>query len=275
VLTLGYSPCPNDCFIFYALAHGLIDTPFALEIELHDVEALNRLAARGELDVAKVSYAASFHLLDEYAMLRSGGALGWGVGPLVVTREPLTSLAGKRIAMPGRLTTATLLLRLWQPEETELVELRYDRIMPAVAAGDVDAGLIIHEARFTYSRYGLVKHRDLGEWWHEQTGELLPLGGIVARRSLGPSRLAQVEAAIRSSLRFAFDHPRDTEAYVAAHAQEMEPAVRQQHIDLYVNAYSLDVGDEGQRAAKTLRRCAIERGLAPATPAGLFFEGVV
>ena len=274
-LTLGYSPCPNDCFIFYALAHGLVDTPLAFEVQLHDVEELNRLATRGALDVAKVSYAASFHLLSDYVMLRSGGALGRGVGPLIVTREPLTSLAGRRVAMPGGLTTATLLLRLWQPEDAELVELRYDRIMPAVAAGDVDAGLIIHESRFTYPRYGLVKHLDLGEWWHEQTGELLPLGGIVARRSLGPARLGQVEAAIRSSLRFALERPYETEAYVAAHAQELEREVRQKHIDLYVNRYSLDAGDDGRRAAETLRRRAIERGLAPATSIGLFLEGVV
>ena len=183
-LSLGYSPCPNDCFIFYALAHGKVRSDMGWHIRLEDVEALNRMAMQGALDVSKISYHTYGHLTGDYVMLRSGGALGDGVGPLIVTREVLGNLEGKRVATPGGLTTANLLLKLSQPD-VETVERRYDRIMPAVAAGEVDAGLIIHESRFVYPRYGLHKYLDLGEWWREETGQLLPLGGIMAKRSLG------------------------------------------------------------------------------------------
>ena len=269
-LSLGYSPCPNDCFIFYALAHQKVGSELSWHVHLDDVEALNQLAARGALDVTKISYHAYGRLLDDYVMLRCGGALGNGVGPLIVTKEALGSLEGKRVATPGGLTTANLLLNLSQPD-VEITELRYDRIMPAVAAGEVDAGLIIHESRFVYPRYGLHKFLDLGEWWQEETGELLPLGGIMAKRRLGEEVLGELETAVRSSLRYAYAHPEETRPYIAAHAQELSEEVRQKHIDLYVNTYSVDVGEAGARAVETLLKRGREAGLLPETTQTTFY----
>jgi 1,4-dihydroxy-6-naphthoate synthase len=276
-LRLGYSPCPNDAFIFYALAHGLVhdgrEPEVRFDIALDDVEALNRAADRGELDVAKVSYHAYGYLADRYVMLRAGGALGRGVGPLIVTREALDDLAGKSIAIPGGRTTANLLLRLSQPS-ARLREMRYDRIMPAVAAGEVDAGLIIHESRFTYPDHGLRCFLDLGTWWEEATGELVPLGGIVARRDLGSDLLLRIQAMLRASLTYAWENPGATRTYVAQHAQEMDESVRQRHIDLYVNRYSLEVGPDGVRAAETLLRRGVEQGLFPPPREPLFLPDV-
>ena len=274
-LRLGYSPCPNDTFIFYALAHGLArdaDAPaLRFDIRLDDVEALNQAADRGELDVAKVSYHAYGYLADRYVMLRAGGALGSGVGPLIVTRDELDDLAGRRIAIPGGRTTANLLLRLSQPE-VELVTMRYDRIMPAVAAGEVEAGLIIHESRFTYPDHGLRCHLDLGAWWEQTTGQLVPLGGIIARRDLGGAVLHRLQDLLRASLAYAWENPTATRAYVAEHAQEMDETVRQRHIELYVNRYSMDVGPEGEKAAATLLGRAVEQGLFPRLPDTLFLD---
>ena len=270
-LSLGYSPCPNDCFIFYALAHDKVtDDHTNWQVKLGDVEALNQLAQQSVLDVTKISYHAYGHLTGDYMMLRSGGALGKGVGPLIVTKEALGELSGQRVAIPGGLTTANLLLELSQPDDIDTVALRYDKIMPAVAAGEVDAGLIIHESRFTYARYGLRKHLDLGEWWEGETGLPLPLGGIMARRSLGAERLEQIDRAIRESLRYAYAHRAEAQPYIAAHAQEMSAEVMQQHIDLYVNDYSLDVGEAGERAVRTLLERASERGLVPELTEPLF-----
>lgn len=267
--SLGYSPCPNDCFIFHALAHGLVATDMRWRIQLDDVEALNQQALAGALDLSKVSYHAYGHMLEHYVMLRSGGALGRGVGPLIVSKQALPNLRGKRVAIPGGLTTANLLLRLSQGDITT-VPLRYDRIMPAVAAAEVDAGLIIHESRFTYQEYGLRAYMDLGAWWEEDTGLPLPLGGIVAKRSLGQPLLARLDAAIAASVGYAWQYPQASEAYVAAHAQEMNPQVRQQHIDLYVNSYSLDVAELGEQAVKTLLGRAQAQGLLPAYDQALF-----
>ncbi|HEX7004473.1 MAG TPA: 1,4-dihydroxy-6-naphthoate synthase [Trueperaceae bacterium] len=269
-LTVGYSPCPNDCFIFYALAHGKIDFE-PVDIYLADVEELNQLARRGALEVTKLSYHAFGHLADRYRMLPSGGALGRGVGPLIVTREPLADLSGRTVAVPGGLTTANLLLRLSQSDDIEYREMRYDRIMPAVEAGEVDAGLIIHESRFTYHQHGLVKHLDLGEWWEGVTGKLLPLGGIAALRSLGGARLAELDRAIRASLDYAYEHPDEVEPYVAEHAQEMSREVRQQHIDLYVNRYSRELGAEGRAAVAEFFRRGRERRLLPAVAEDAIF----
>jgi 1,4-dihydroxy-6-naphthoate synthase len=269
-LSLGYSPCPNDCFIFFALAHGLVAPDLDLRIELDDIEALNLRADRGELDVAKVSYHAFGHLTERYVMLASGAALGRGVGPLIVTGEPLDDLAGRRVAIPGGRTTANLLLRLSQPSDIEVCELRYDRIMPAVASGEVDAGLIIHESRFTYREHGLHRFIDLGDWWERETGLPIPLGGIAARRDLGPERIAAIDAAVAASLRYARAHPTATDRYVEQHAQEMAAEVRRQHIDLYVNAFSLDLGAEGRRAVTALLERGRAAGLLPTTAAPLF-----
>ena len=269
-MQLGYSPCPNDCFIFYALAHGKVAPELDFEVRLEDVETLNQLARNGTLPVSKISYHAFFHLTETYTMLRSGGALGFGVGPLIVSQKPLDTLSGRRVAIPGGLTTANLLLKLSQPDDVELLTLRYDRIMPAVAAGEVDAGLIIHESRFTYPDYRLVKHLDLGAWWEGETGLPLPLGGIMAKRSLGDAGLKELETAVRESLRYAYAHRAEAQPYIAAHAQEMDERVMQQHIDLYVNELSLDVGDTGQRAVAELYRRARAKGLVSEAHKPLF-----
>jgi 1,4-dihydroxy-6-naphthoate synthase len=269
---LGYSPCPNDCFIFYALAHNKIASGIDWDISLEDVEALNQLAKQNILDVSKISYHAYTHLMNDYVMLPAGGALGKGVGPLIVTKERLETLSNKRVAIPGGLTTANLLLKLSQPDDINIVTLRYDQIMPAVTKGKVDAGLIIHESRFTYPDYGLQKFLDVGEWWESTTGHLLPLGGIIARRSLGENTLQRINTAIRESLEYAYAHPNETKSYVAQYAQEMSEEVRQKHIDLYVNEYSLDVGVAGKAAVHELFRRSEERGFIPKIDKGIFLE---
>lgn len=270
-LSLGYSPCPNDCFIFYALAHRRVAAELAVTVRLEDVEALNRLALQGVLDASKLSYHAAFFVSEEYVMLRSGGALGQGVGPLIVSRAPLASLAGLRVAIPGGLTTANLLLRLSQPDAVPL-PMRYDQIMPTVAAGQVEAGLIIHEARFTYPHYGLLKYQDLGAWWEAETGLPLPLGGIMARRSLGQAVIERLDEAIRDSLSYGYLHRAEAQPYIAAHAQELDEAVMQQHIELYVNDYTRDVGQAGKEAVNTLRRLGQAEGLVPQSGTPLFWD---
>jgi 1,4-dihydroxy-6-naphthoate synthase len=274
-LTLGYSPCPNDTFIFDALVHGRIDTGGVRWTErLEDVETLNRLARQAVLDVTKISYGALPYLLRDYVLLRSGGALGRGCGPLLVARQAIDpgALEGKRVAIPGRLTTANLLLRLFAPAGVVLEERIYSDIMPAVERGEVDAGLIIHESRFTYPQHGLVKVVDLGEWWEQTTGLPIPLGGILARRSLGSDALWRIEDAVRRSVEHAFAHPSDSADYVRAHAQEMDEHVTRQHIDLYVNHFSVDLGDDGEAAVTELFRRGREAGAIPSGDEPLFID---
>lgn len=254
-ITLGYSPCPNDTFLFYPLIHGSIPcNGFHFDVRLEDVETLNRLAMAGVLDVCKVSYHAYAHIRERYILLRSGGAMGKGCGPLVVSRKPRApgELKGKRIAIPGQHTTACLLLQLFEPDLGELIILPFDKIMSAVSAGHVDAGLIIHESRFTYPSYGLHKILDLGEWWETSTGLPLPLGGIAARRSLGQATLAALSSLVRASVEYARRHPSETLSYVRSHSQEMSEEVCASHIALYVNDYSLDPGPDGEKAAELL-----------------------
>ena len=250
-LRLGFSPCPNDCFVFHALTHDPSLSPLRFEVVLDDVEALNQMAAAGDLDVAKVSYHAAAHILDEWILLPSGGALGRGVGPLIVTREPRDDLDGAVVAVPGGRTTAMLLLARAFPG-VRTVERRYDTIMPAVAAGEVDAGLIIHESRFTYHQHGLHAFADLGAWWEQHSGELIPLGAIAVRRALPDATQRELARTVHASVARAFADPTASEAFVAQHAQELSHDVRAQHIALYVNAYSLDVGAEGRRAVAAL-----------------------
>jgi len=253
-LTFGYSPCPNDTFAFHALAHGLIEAPFRVRPVLLDIEELNRRAHEGAFDLTKLSVGAFAAVGDRYRLLRSGGALGKGVGPLVVTRTPMTldEAVRGRVAIPGKETTAYRLLRLAAPSLANVTEVRYDRILHAVASGDFDAGLIIHESRFTYHEHGLHKAIDLGDWWEHETGLPVPLAGICARADLDPALAAAAERAIRASVQYAFDHPDASRDYVRAHAQEMSAEVCAQHIALYVNDCSLDVGDEGLRAIQRL-----------------------
>lgn len=265
-LSLGFSPCPNDTFVFDALVHGRVATHgLAFRERLEDVETLNRLAADGALDVTKASYGAIPWLLDRYALLRSGGALGRGCGPLVVAREPLpmTALRGRRIAIPGARTTASLLLRLFDPALSHGEERVYSDIMPAVARGEVDAGLIIHESRFTYREHGLVRLLDLGEWWEGETGLPIPLGGILAKRELGATSLERLADAVRASVEHAFAHPQDSAGYVRQHAREMDPEVVRRHIDLYVNRFSVELGHEGEQAVATLFARGHAAGILP------------
>ncbi len=251
-LTFGFSPCPNDTFAFHAVVHGLVDAPFTIRPVLLDIEELNRRAHDGAFDLTKLSVGAFASVGSRYRMLRSGAALGHGVGPLVVARAamPLERAVSGRIAIPGHETTAYRLLRLAALKIATPVELRYDRILAAVANGDVDAGLIIHESRFTYADHGLVKVVDLGEWWESTTALPVPLAGICARHDLDTDIVASAERAIRASVQYAFDHPEASRAYVRA--QEMSDAVCDQHIALYVNAHSLDVGEDGLRAIARL-----------------------
>ena len=264
--SLGYSPCPNDTFIFYALARDrLPGAPRFREI-LEDIETLNRMAGRSELDVVKVSFHALAHLLDDYCLLRSGGALGRGCGPLVVAKEeiPPAELGSRRIAIPGELTTAALLVRLFAPDLSEPAILPFHEIMPAVRAGRVDAGVIIHESRFTYPDYGLRQVVDLGQWWEQESGHPIPLGGIAARRALGQESIAEIDRSLRRSVEYAWAHPEETRDYVAEHAQEMDRAVMESHISLYVNDFTLDYGSEGTAAIEELMRRAAEAGIVAA-----------
>jgi 1,4-dihydroxy-6-naphthoate synthase len=253
-LTFGFTPCPNDAFAFHALVHGLVPAPFEVEPVLLDIEELNRRAAGAELQLSKLSFGAAAAAGDRYRLLRSGAALGHGVGPLVVAREAgsLEEAAAGRIAVPGRETTAFLLLRLAAPALGDVVELRYDRILDAVVAGDVGAGLIIHESRFTYGEHGLVAVADLGEWWEGETGLPVPLAGIFARGDLEPEVVDGAEAAIRASVEYAFANPEASRDYVRSLSHEMTDEVCAAHIALYVNASSVDIGDDGLAAIDRL-----------------------
>ncbi len=253
-LTFGFTPCPNDAFAFHALVHGLVPAPFEVEPVLLDIEELNRRAAAGELELTKLSFGAAATAGGRYRLMRSGAALGRGVGPLVVAREAgsLADAAAGRVAVPGRETTAFLLLRLAAPALGDVVELRYDRILPAVVAGDVDAGLIIHESRFTYGEHGLVAVADLGEWWEGETGLPVPLAGIFARSDLDPDLVAAAETAIRASVEYAFADPEASREYVRSLAHELSDEVCAAHIALYVNEHSVDIGDEGLTAIDRL-----------------------
>lgn len=266
-LSLGFSPCPNDTFIFYALANGKLQTGgLKFDETVVDVEALNRLALRRRLDVTKVSSHAAGLLREDYCLLRSGGALGKGCGPLVVSREECTmqDLMGMSMAIPGDLTTAYLLLQLYHPAFKENARVMvFSEIMGAVKRGDVEAGLIIHEGRFTYPSYGLKQVIDLGQWWEAETGLPVPLGGIVAKRELGADLLRQVDDLIKESLLYAKARGDESMPYIKSHAQELDDTVIQEHIGLYVNDYSLNIGTEGLRAVQELFHRAEEAGVIP------------
>ena len=274
MLDLGYSFCPNDTFIFYALSHGKVAAPGPVREVLEDVQTLNDWASVGRLPMTKISYRAYFSVMDEYVALRSGGALGRGVGPLIVAKSEQGDLNGKTVLSPGALTTAELLLKIVYPQ-VKVIRVRYDEVMPAVEKGEyggqpIHAGLIIHESRFTYPQHGLVKLLDLGEWWEAETGLPLPLGAILVRRDLDPATQWALNEAVRASLEYAYAHPDEPKAYIRAHALEMADEVMQAHINLYVNHLSLDVGEEGERAVRELHRRAVAAGAAPETGLPLF-----
>jgi 1,4-dihydroxy-6-naphthoate synthase len=280
-LSIAYSPCPNDTFVFHAWAHGLVPGADVPEVAFADIDITNGLAERGELDVLKISYGALPWVLEEYALLPCGGALGRGCGPLVLTLPGVGSpaeLAGKTVAVPSERSTAYLLFRLWAAEAVpggfgEIVVLPFHEIMPAVRDGRVDAGLVIHEARFTYQQYGLHSLADMGEAWEERTGLPIPLGAIVAKRSLGAERLRALADTIRASVRQAWAEPAASREYVLAHAQEMDPAVADQHIGLYVNEFTADLGEEGYEAVRALLTRAAAEGLVPPLDPGALAFG--
>jgi 1,4-dihydroxy-6-naphthoate synthase len=263
-LSIAFSPCPNDTFVFHALVHGRVEGAPAFDVTFADVDVTNTAAEKGAFDLVKVSYAALPWLMDDYELLPCGGALGRGCGPLVLTKSA-TDLDGARVAVPGDRTTAYLLFRFWaeaegqRPNSIEVVP--FHRIMPGVADGTYDAGLVIHEARFTYPRYGLNALVDLGEWWEGDTGLPIPLGAILAKR--GTVDPAEATRWIRASVRSAWKDPDASHDYVIAHAQEMERDVVDRHIALYVNEFTEDLGAEGRKAIATLLDRAAAAGLTP------------
>jgi 1,4-dihydroxy-6-naphthoate synthase len=265
-VTLGFSPCPNDTFIFHALVKSLVKVDgIAFCERLLDVERLNRLALSAVLDVTKVSFHLYGHIRDRYTLLSAGAALGRGCGPILVSRDhcPIDSLCSKPVALPGRYTTAALLLRLFAPQLENLVYMPFDRIMPAVAQGEAAAGVIIHESRFTFSEYGLQQLVDLGEWWENDTGCPIPLGGIVAKKSLGGELIQKLSGLIAASIDHAFANRQAPREYIRAHSQEMSDQVCDAHIGLYVNDFSRDLGEEGRRAVAVLLERGETAGLLP------------
>jgi 1,4-dihydroxy-6-naphthoate synthase len=265
-LTLGFSPCPNDCFMFDAIVHRRIDLEdLEFEARLADVEALNKDAFAGAADVTKLSFHAYAYCVSNYVLLDAGSALGRNCGPLLISKRPVSAdevAAGHlRIAIPGKYTTANFLMGLAFPAAQDKTELLFSAIEPAVACGHYDAGLIIHENRFTYEQRGLKKIIDLGEFWERQTGAPIPLGGIVIRRSLPDEVKHSMNRVLRRSVEYAFAHPQASLPFVREHAQEMSEDVMYRHIDLYVNDYSVDLGPEGRRAVELL----FERGRAART----------
>ncbi len=274
-MTLGFSPCPNDTFIFDALIHGKIDTEgLSFEPVIDDVEALNRRALAGDIDVTKLSYHALAHLTDRYALLNAGSALGRNCGPLLVARELMSpgEINRATIAIPGRMTTANFLLGLAYPEATHKEELLFSDIEDAVVAGRFDAGLIIHENRFTYESKGLVRLRDLGEFWEEHTGFAIPLGGIVVNRKVDPQLWPVIDRVLRRSVEYAFSHTADVMPYVRRHAQAMEESVMKAHIDLYVTDFTRDLGAEGRAAVAELFSRGRAAGVVPLNNKQIFID---
>lgn len=263
-LSLGYSPCPNDCFIFDALIHKKIDTEgLDFSVQLGDVETLNRKALAGELDITKLSFHAYAYAMEHYILLRSGSALGFNCGPLLISKKAISRPEEeiKTVAIPGKMTTANFLLSLAYPGIAHKTEYVFSDIENAVLTGEVDAGLIIHENRFTYEAKGLKKVRDLGEYWESLIHAPIPLGGIVIKRQLDPALRQQVNRLIRKSVEFAFANPESSMPYVTAHAQEMSAEVMKKHIALYVNDFSIDLGGSGTHAVELMFEKAKASGL--------------
>jgi 1,4-dihydroxy-6-naphthoate synthase len=252
-ITLGFSPCPNDCFIFDALVHSKIDTEgLEFDVVMEDVESLNQKAFRGELDVTKLSYHAYAHLTKIYQLLNAGSALGNNCGPLLIAKSNLKVESSTKIAIPGKYTTANFLLSLAFPEAKNKIEMVFSDIEDAVLSGKVDTGLIIHENRFTYEQKGLKKIIDLGEYWEDFSKAPIPLGGIVVKRRLSEDLKLKVDRIIKKSVEFAFANPASSLNFVKENAQEMNEEVMQKHIKLYVNDYSIDLGVKGKAAVQLL-----------------------
>src|SRR5947209_7482596 len=266
LITVGHSPDPDDAFMFYALAHNKIDTgDLQFRHELQDIETLNRRALRGELEVTAVSIHAYAHLLDKYALLPSGCSMGDRYGPMVVARRPMqvNDLKTARIAVPGTLTTAFLTLRLLLPQGFTYDVLPFDKILGAVAAGQYDAGLIIHEGQLTFQNLGLNLLVDLGIWWQERTGLPLPLGGNAVRRDLGPQTIKQISRLLKESIRYGLDHREDALTYALRYARDMDRGLADRFVGMYVNDWTLDYGPRGRAAVAKLLEEAHKAGIIP------------
>ncbi|MGJ1495767.1 menaquinone biosynthesis family protein [Sphingobacterium spiritivorum] len=288
-LTLGFSPCPNDTFIFDALIHNKIDTEgLCFEVEYQDVETLNQKAFQQQLDVTKLSYHAFAYAVEDYELLDAGSALGFGVGPLLITKDEKLAerlkesldtkgtlnadLADLRIGIPGKYTTANFLLGLAFPQLQNKQEVVFSGIEQAVIDGDIDLGLIIHENRFTYADKGLHKVVDLGDFWEKTTGYPIPLGGIVVRRGIEDEVKQKLNRILKKSVAFAFEHPKSGLDFIRSHAQEMSEEVMYKHIELYVNSYSRDLGTEGRKAIAYMFDKALALKLIPDTDKKLFLS---
>ena len=252
-LTLGFSTCPNDTFIFDALIHHKVDTEgLEFEVVFADVEQLNKWAFQGKLDITKLSYNAFTHCIDDYVLLDSGSAIGNDCGPLLIKKPNTILTKDSEIAIPGKYTTSNMLLNIAFPKNQNKVEVLFSEIENQVLEGIVDAGLIIHESRFTYKEKGLDKVSDLGEFWETETGLPIPLGGIVVKRELPFYEQKKIERVLRKSVEYAFEIPSSSADFVKYHAQEMEKEVVDAHIALYVNDYSISLGEQGKEAVKLL-----------------------
>jgi 1,4-dihydroxy-6-naphthoate synthase len=273
-LTLGFSPCPNDTFIFDALIHHKIDTEgLDFDVVFDDVETLNQKAFNAELDITKLSYHAYGYAIKDYVLLDAGSALGFGVGPVLICKNELDlTKENLKVGIPGKYTTANFLLSLAYPNLKNKIELVFSDIEQKLLNEEIDLGLIIHENRFTYQDKGLLKVKDLGEYWEEKTNCAIPLGGIVIKRSLPDNIKQKVNRLIRKSVEFAFQNPKSALPFIKSHAQEMDEKVMYQHIELYVNKYSVDLGEEGKKAIEILFKEAFEKNIIPQTNQSLFLE---
>jgi 1,4-dihydroxy-6-naphthoate synthase len=265
-IRVGHSPDSDDAFMFYALTHDKLDTGGLRFIhQLEDIETLNQRAVKGELEVSAVSIHAFAYLTERYALLASGASMGDQYGPTLVTREPmpLDGLRDRTIAIPGRLTTAYLIMQLCLGKDVPVVVVPFDEILPAVAEGRADAGLLIHEGQLYYRERGLHKVVDLGQWWHEQTGLPLPLGGNVVRKDLGPAMVDRIARLLKQSIRYALDHREEALDYALRYARDLEPALADRFVGMYVNDWTLDYGPRGREAVRTLLERAAAAGLVP------------
>ncbi len=275
-ISLGFSPCPNDTYIFDAMVHKKIDT-LGLEFDylLGDVEELNRMAARSMLDITKLSFNAFFSVADKYCLLNSGSALGKNNGPVLISKKELSEddIPDLKIAIPGINTTANLLLTAAYPAAVNKIEMLFSDVEAAVLNGDADAGLIIHENRFTYVERGLKKNVDLGEYWEKSTASPIPLGGIVIKRDFPHDLQLKIDRVLKNSIRYAFDHSHEALGFIKAHAREMDEAVMYKHIELYVNDFTRDLGIEGKKAVNILYEKALEMNLVKEIKQDLFIAG--
>jgi len=263
-LTLGYSPCPNDTFMFHALTRGLLSFPRQdFSVKIHDVETLNAMAFESHLDITKLSFYAWLKLKGQYKLLESGAALGFGCGPMLISREdiPLNRVSGYRIALPGEWTTAHLLFQIWAPDAKNKLFVPYDQIFDVIRQGKADCGVIIHESRFTYKKAGFRAIVDLGEWWEKKTGLPIPLGCIAVKKGLDKHITKELTNLIKASIAHAQNNPDESLPYIRKYAKEMDDAVLKTHIKTFVNEFSIDLGDIGRNAIDMLEELALKAGI--------------